>query len=86
MNEATPPETPVWSTGVLVNFGGAETNKKIDQINPSSKYSGGKKKGHIKISKFKKKEMLCFSSDIIHLLREIIKNPLKGQESTYRFY
>lgn len=37
MNEATPPETPVWSTGVLVNFGGAETNKKINQINPSRK-------------------------------------------------
>lgn len=38
MNEATPPETPVWSTGVLVNFGGAETKKKINYINRSSKH------------------------------------------------
>lgn len=65
MNEATPPETPVWSTGVLVNFGGAETNKQKNQINPSTKYNF--LESHTKISKFKKKEMLCFSCDIIHL-------------------
>jgi len=33
MNEATPPETPVWSTGVLVNFGGAKTNKQTNKLN-----------------------------------------------------
>lgn len=27
MKEATPPETPVWSTGVLVNLGGAEIKR-----------------------------------------------------------
>lgn len=74
MNEATPPETPVWSTGVLVNFGGAETNKKINQVNPSSKHNF--LKSHIKTSKFKKKEILCFSSDIIHLPEKaLLKNP-----------
>lgn len=38
MNEATPPETPVWSTGVLVNLGGAETNEKKPKINQSSEH------------------------------------------------
>lgn len=69
MNEATPPETPVWSTGVLVNFGGAET--KNNKLNLSSKH---KKISHVKISKLKKKEMFSFSFDSIHLQEKALKN------------
>lgn len=69
MNEATPPETPVWSTGVLVNFGGAEINKQKPKINLSSKH---KICQGFKI--IKKEGNVCFSSDSVHLQEKALKN------------